>query len=421
MTIIKRKLLKPLISHLKAKEISLITGPRQAGKTTLMNLLREHLSRDGKDTIYLNLDSEPDSKHFLSQQDLINKIKLELGSRKGYVFIDEIQRKEDAGIFLKGIYDLGLPYKFIVSGSGSLELKEKIHESLAGRKRIFELNTLSFEELVAFRTDYCYENKLSDFFDIEKERVFNILAEYLNFGGYPRIAFEDTQEEKIRIIDEIFRSYLERDISFLLQVEKTESFRSLIKIMASQIGQMVNYSELSSTIGIAQQTVKNYLWYAEKTFILQRLSPYFKNTRKEISKSPIYYFNDIGLRNYSLGLFGRPLNSNDLGPLFENFIYNILKEKYEFSAASLHYWRTKDKAEVDFVVELGKSILPIEVKYKKMKQPEVKRSLRSFIERYNPKKAYLINLTLDETLNIGKTELRIIPFWRLLLQDSPVL
>ena len=133
---IERTIYNDLEKHLDKKEISLITGPRQSGKTTLMDLLRKELIKRGESTLYLNLDIEWDRVHFESQTALVKKLELEFGNKKGYVFIDEIQRKEDAGLFFKGIYDLKLQHKFIVSGSGSLELKEKIHESLAGRKRL---------------------------------------------------------------------------------------------------------------------------------------------------------------------------------------------------------------------------------------------------------------------------------------------
>jgi uncharacterized protein len=420
MKLIKRSLLEDLISHLPAKEISLIVGPRQAGKTTLMNMLKDYLEKKGSSSLFLSLDSEADRHYFSSQQILINKIKLELGSKIGYVFIDEIQRKEDAGIFLKGIYDMNLPYKFIVSGSGSLELREKIHESLAGRKRIFELNTISFKEFMNFRTDYCYEDRLNEFFEVETDKLENLLTEYLNFGGYPKVVLEGRLDEKIRIIDEIFNSYMEKDISYLLQLEKTESFKFLIKILASQIGGMVNYSELSSTIGIALQTIKKYLWYAEKTFIVSRISPYFTNIRKEISKSPVFYFYDLGLRNYSLGLIGRPLTPNDMGPIFENFIYNLSAEQIMHTPMKLHYWRTKDKAEVDFVIEYAKELLPIEVKYGKIKRIEVHRPLRNFIEKYQPKKAIVINLNMQESLMINNTKVVIMPFWKFLLDKTPL-
>src|SRR3989338_6683147 len=152
--LIKRDIFRDLLEHLEKKEISLLVGPRQVGKTTLMNLLKKHLDKNGKRTLFLSLEFEAEKKYFTSKNELLAKLKLEFGNDRGYVFIDEIQRKEDAGLFLKGIYDYELPHKFIVSGSGSLELKEKIHESLAGRKRVFELKTLSFEEFVNFKTKY---------------------------------------------------------------------------------------------------------------------------------------------------------------------------------------------------------------------------------------------------------------------------
>jgi predicted AAA+ superfamily ATPase len=413
MPIIKRKIFEELKNHLTSKEISLIVGPRQVGKTTLMLMLKEHLEKEGKKTLFLNLDVEHDKQFFVSQSALIRKINLELGNERGYVFIDEIQRKENAGIFLKGIYDLNLPHKFIVSGSGSLELKEKIHESLVGRKRIFELTPVSFEELVNFKTDYLYENKLSDFFEIEKEKTENFLKEYLNFGGYPRVVLEEKLSEKIKIIDEIYHSYLEKDISNLLKVERVDAFTSLIKILASQIGRLLNYSEISSTLGISIQTLKNYLWYAEKTFIIQRITPYFKNVRKEITKSPTVYFYDLGLRNYALGFFGKVEFSPDLGFLFQNFILNILKEKIRFSNANIHFWRTKDKAEVDFVIDLGKEVLPVEAKYKKLKEPQIERSTKSFIEKYQPKQAWVINLNLDEEIKLNKTKVKFLSFHKM--------
>ena len=122
--IIKRSILKDLIDHLSNREISLIVGPRQAGKTTVMNLLREGLENRHESVVYFNLDLESDWQFFSSQEKLLETLRLRFGGSKVFVFIDEIQRKENAGLFLKGIYDLGTPYKFIVSGSGSLELKE---------------------------------------------------------------------------------------------------------------------------------------------------------------------------------------------------------------------------------------------------------------------------------------------------------
>ncbi|MFH1777878.1 MAG: ATP-binding protein [Candidatus Omnitrophota bacterium] len=417
MAIIKRDLLKDVKDHLLKKEISLIIGPRQAGKTTLMFLLQQYLTKQGRKSLFLNLDNEADKNHFISQNGLIKKIVLELGKKKGYVFIDEIQRKENAGIFLKGIYDLNLPYKFIVSGSGSLELKEKIHETLVGRKRIFALNTISFNEFVNFKTNYHYEDKLTDFFTIEQEKSENLLKEYLNFGGYPRVILEDTVEEKRRNIDEIYRSYIEKDISYLLKVERVDAFTNLIKILAGQTGQIVNFNKIAQAIGISIQTLKNYFWYGEKTFVVQRVTPYFRNIKKEIIKSPVVYFSDLGLRNYSLGLFGNISAANEAGSAFENLIFTILTEKIRFQGASLHFWRTKDKAEVDFVINYGKSVVPIEVRYQRFVQPEITRSLRSFLEKYYPKNAFVITIDYAKSLRIENTNVHFIPYWQIILKN----
>ena len=415
---IKRKLFSELINHLPQKEMSLIIGPRQAGKTTLMEMLKERLDTSGERTLFLNLDIEWDRPHFESQAALLKKLELELGRQRGYVFVDEIQRKDDAGLFLKGLFDLKLPYKFILSGSGSLELKQKIHESLVGRKRVFELSTVTFEEFINHRTDYRYEENLVEFLAIETNRAQQLLFEYMQFGGYPRVVMAAEQREKLRLIDEIYRSVLEKDIVYLLKLDKPDVFSALIKVLAGQVGQLMNYSEMASTLNVSFSTVKKYLWYAQKIFLVELIAPYARNVRKEISKSPKPYFGDLGFRNYSLGLFGRLESPFEGGFIFENLIFLLLRQKLRFKPARLHYWRTKDKAEVDFVIEAGKRLIPVEVKYKRLKQDKVPASLRRFIDKYKPEQAYIINLGLSKTLKIDKTTLFFLPFHELLRQTA---
>jgi predicted AAA+ superfamily ATPase len=410
---IRRKLFNEVKNHLKAKEISLIVGPRQAGKTTLMTEIMAFLEKKGEKTLFLNLDYENDKKFFSSQEDLIKKLDLELGGKKGFVFIDEIQKKENAGLFLKGIYDLNLPYKFIISGSGSLELKEKIHESLAGRKRLFELGTVSFKEFVDFKTDYKYSEKLDDFFNVEKETALRLLEEFLNFGGYPRIVLEKEFSEKNKLINEIFRSYTEKDISYFLGINQIEAFNLLIKVLANQTGQIIQYSDLAQKCGISVQTLKNYLWYAEKTFSIRIITPYFKNKNKEITKSPSVYFYDNGMRNFALGLFGILDQIDQKSFVFQNLVANRLFEKNQNTSNTIHFWRTIDKAEVDFVVNQASSILPVEVKYSNFKKPQVTRSFRSFLEKYSPKEAWVVNLNLEEEIEIGATRVKFIPYYRI--------
>ncbi len=416
--LIKRQIFEALKTHLDKKEISLIVGPRQAGKTTLMFLLRDHVQSLDKRTITFNLDIEADRQFFDSQENLLRKIALELGSDGGYVFIDEIQRKENAGLFLKGLYDMNLPYKFIVSGSGSLELKEKIHESLAGRKRIFELGTLNFIEFANYRTAYKYEQSLSEFLALEKRKAQSLLEEYLGFGGYPRVVLEDSANEKRKLIAELYQSYLERDIVHLLGVQKTERFTALTRLMASQIGQLATVSEIANTLSINIATVNNYLWYLEKTFLLHKVTPYFRNVRKELTKTPVFYFYDLGLRNYALGSFGAiPLSPSESGFLFQNFIFLLLRERMADTPNQLHHWRTTDKAEVDFVVDKNTEAVPVEVKYRSLSAPETTRSFQSFVSAYHPVKGYIVHLGDALQKQINSTHVQLVNWSQLLFEE----
>lgn len=401
--LVKRTILTDIREHLDKPEISLIVGPRQAGKTTIMVHLKDELVNRGEKVLFLNLDLESDRQYFVSQNALINKITLTFGNKKGFVFIDEIQRKEDAGIFLKGIYDLGLPHKFIISGSGSIELKEKIHESLAGRKRMFAVNPISLLEFIRYKTDYQYEEREDLFFSVEAKLANELLEEYLNFGGYPRVILSKTLDEKQYIIDEIFRSYIDRDIAHFLHVEKIDAFSKMIRLLANSIGQMSNYTTIGNTVGIAAATLQNYLWYAEHTFSIRRIVPYFRTAEKEISKSPTFYFYDIGLRNYATGMFGRIHQPTDASFVFENLICSIISDIHISRGGEVHFWRTKDKADVDFVVDFGSSILPIEVKYKTLEKPQIEKSLRNFIERYHPIRAIVVNRSLRDRMQVGST------------------
>ncbi len=414
---IKRTLFEGLASHLSAKEITLLVGPRQAGKTTLLSALLSRLEGEGSRCFFFNLDYQPDFQLFENQQKLVEYLALASGRQRAYVFIDEIQRKENAGLFLKGIYDLGLPYKFIVSGSGSLELKEKIHESLAGRKRIFELSTLSFEEFADYRTRYQFSGKLSQFLALHPEKAETLLLEYLNFGGYPRVVLEQSAREKVLVLQEIYQSYLEKDIQLLLQLEKSQAFVTMMRLLAVRIGQQLDYSALSRDAGLSFSTLKNYLWYAEKTFVLSLITPFFRNKEKEIAKAPQAYYRDLGLRNIALETAGRISSLKDTGFLFQNFVYSLLRQKLSDTLHSIHYWRTKGQAEVDFVVDKALNQLPVEIKASRLKQPEVSRSLRSFLIKYRPPEAWVVNRALSASVIIENTEVRFIPWHQLLAKE----
>lgn len=382
-----------------------------------MEILQGELEASGEKTLFLSLDFDRDRAHFASQEILLKKIELETGGGPCFVFLDEIQRRENAGLFLKGMQDLGLPYKIIASGSGGVDLKAKIKESMLGRKRVYEVYPLSLREFVDFRTGYRYSDRLPDFFSLEKSRSEDLLLEYLNYGGYPRLVLETEAREKLRVMDEIYQGYITRDIAYLLNVGKIDAYGQLIKTLADQAGKILNYSELAATLGISVPTVKNYCWYAEETYILRCITPFFRNVRSEISKSPSVYFSDLGFRNHALGSLGRVQRPDDLGFAFQNLVYLILREKLRWSGASIHFWRTKSKAEIDFVIDTGGSVLPVEAKYKEPARPSPPRALEGFAKKYRPARCLVVNRSLTAAARLRDTEVRFLTIWDLLLEE----
>jgi len=151
-----------------------------------------------------------------------------------------------------------------------------------GSKRIIELSTVSFMEFINYRTAYKYENRLDDFFKVENEKVKVLLNEYFRFGGYPRIIIADSIKEKKKEMDEIYQSYIEKDISYLLNIQKTEKISSPVKLLSAKIGRIINYSEISNILCLSVETVKKYLWYLEKTFIIKRITPFYKMQEKRL-------------------------------------------------------------------------------------------------------------------------------------------
>ena len=410
---IRRNILIDLLNHLPAPEITVITGPRQVGKTTLMQQMAGHLAGKGLLVIFLHLDNEADALVMATQASLLNLIGTPSVNGKTYVFIDEIQLKENAGLFMKGLYDMDLPVKFILSGSGSMELRASIQESMAGRKRMFEVMPVSFFEFADFRTGYNHSAYLDSFLMNDLPGALALLNEYLNFGGYPRVIMASSLHEKMDVINEIYQSYMTRDIDTLLKGHGPEVYGRMMCLLAAQTGGMINLSMLSNETRAALPTIQKYLWFAERTFFLKMIPPLHGNKIKEITKSPVVYFVDHGMRNFAIRMFGNIHNHRDHGFVFQNLVCTLLLDTLQRHIYDLHFWRTTNKAEVDFVIERYENPLPVEVKYSSLKKPEITRSLRSFIDHYHPTDGWVINLTYSGELVIDNTTVHFIPFFRL--------
>ena len=410
MEFIPRKIVFEIKKHLKEKEISLLLGPRQAGKTTILNYLKTELDRNGEKTLYLSLDNFEDRRLFTTQNELLKKLELVFGEAFGYVFIDEIQRLENAGLFLKGLYDMNASYKFLVTGSGSLELKANVIENMTGRKKIFRVLPLSFSEFVSHRTGF-KEDKIHSFFDVEKEEGARLFNEYSIYGGYPRVVLSKEKEQKIAMLSEIYTSYIDKDVKALIGIEKDVAYRELIRYLSGTIGNIINRAEIARTIGITEKTVMQYLDVLEKTSVTSIVRPYYRNITKELTKSPKVYFFDSGLRNFAVQNFQDFAVRDDKGKLFENLVFIRLCELG--LPFPIKFWRTQSGAEVDFIIEQKEGIVPIEVK-SAASVASVSRGLMSFIKKYHPSRAYIYTPFFRNDIVRDGAQISCIPFHALM-------
>jgi len=360
----EREILSTLLQNMENELILGLIGSRQVGKSSLLYLLIEHLlSRKTapEDIFYFNLDDLKLHELFSSLPDFIQFVGKD-GNKK-YILIDEIQRLSSPGLFLKEIFDLKHNFKIIYTGSSQLEIKAKVKEHLVGRARVFGINRLSFREYINFSRPVT--NK-------------EALTHALIYGTYPAVAKETMAIDKKLRINDIFQSYVRKDLVDFLKIEKTEEFNKLLILLAYQAGNLLNISTLSNSLGIPRQDVKKYINILESTFICKRIYPFHKNYKKEIIKTPKLYFLDTGLRNFILDNFNNPDIRNDTGTLFENFVLAELLANDHYMLKRINYWRTTNQTEIDFIVRSENQTEAIEVKWKGRTIPKAFKTLTTF-------------------------------------------
>jgi len=220
--------------------------------------------------------------------------------------------------------------------------------------------------------------ELAIFFETFHSKLELSMGEFLAFGGYPEVITTQGVEEKKIILQSIIKTNIDKDIINQLNVKNVTGFNNLIKILTGQIGQLVNGHELSNTANISINTLKKYLEILVGTYIIDLVTPYYKNIRSEISKMPKVYVLDIGIRNYLLRSFEIGLSGQD-GGTTENFVYNTLLSQY--SKERVHFYRTSGGAEIDFVIEdKNNKLMLCEVKYRnKVNVPAI---MKNFKKRY---------------------------------------
>lgn len=354
--------------HLYDDYIIIVTGSRQSGKTTLLKHYFNKLSAKKNPCFFINLE-DIDYLSLLNEspKNIFNFVKLQ-SDKKIYLFIDEIQYLHNPTNFLKFLYDeYKEKIKLIVSGSSAFYIDSKFKDSLAGRKRICPLTTLTLNEFLRFKnaddlSDKFQKLTLNNFsienFNIIEKRNYEIfLNEYIVYGGYPRVVVTNDNNEKIEVISELANSYVKKD-ALESNITYTDKFFKLFRILSSRIGQLLNKNELSNLLNLSSTAIDNYLTIMLKSFHIYFLPPFYSNMTKELKKMNKIYFMDLGLRNYFFRNFKLPFERNDIGHLYENFIFLELLNRSKFE--DIRFWRTQNGNEVDFIAE---NRYAFEVKY----------------------------------------------------------
>jgi len=360
---IPRKIHLDIKDHLKRKEYTIITGPRQSGKTSLIQALYNELKSEGQTVSYLTfedmdilsaINSHPEEIFSFSIRPEKPLMTENSKDQRIFLFIDEVQYAANPSNFLKYLYDTYREnLKIVATGSSAFYIDEKFSDSLAGRKRLFELKTLDFEEWLVFKgfSGLLAELKLiktrEQYISPVHKEIIDKFNEYLIFGGYPEVVLENSYEEKIKLLKDLKNSFLKRDIDES-GISNPDKFYKMLVLLAGQSGNLVNRNELANTISVDNKTIDKYLYVLQNCFHIGLVKPFYSNLRKELTKMPKVYFKDTGMRNVALNRFFDFKLREDQGALLENYVYNRLLGIYDSDA--VYFWRTADKNEIDFVV-----------------------------------------------------------------------
>jgi uncharacterized protein len=382
----------------KYNPIVVLTGARQVGKTTLMEMFMQN-----NHCLWLNGQNPETSMLFDNFSTLERYLKLNLNNEmEGWLAIDEFQYIDRVSLFLKLLADQYKGLKILCSGSSSLNILQEVDESLAGRIRLIPVYSLNFSEYVTFIDPELAAKykQCSSGDDINTlfPKVPVLLNEYLTFGGLPKVTLADDAHEKEELLNDIYQTYLLKDVRQFVRNQDFVPFNKLLRILASGIGNLLNINELSNLVRLSHKQCEEYISLLEQMFIIHLVKPFSQNKRKEISKMSKIYFCDIGLRNIIYNSFNDIHIRTDNGRIFENYVYLQLLQYYK--QGQILFYRTKDGSEIDFILsDITDQIIPLEVKFKDFNKPLRIRAMTEFGKALPFEKGYIINLNL-----IGSSE-----------------
>jgi len=332
-----------LEAHLPKKQVTVITGMRRVGKTTAIQYLLNKIGHQNK--VYLDLE-RIEYRHLFNQSSYadIERGLVQLGinfAAPAVIALDEIQLVKNIHSVIKSLYD-SYNIKFIVSGSSSFYIKNHFSESLAGRKKIFEMWPLSFREFLQFKDSYqppLELEKNKHFLRTYYELYSGLYEEFIRYGGFPEVVLADSNADREDYLSDIINSYIELDIKLLSDFEMTDSLYKLMLLLAGRAGSKLDYSKLANIIGLNRHKIKAYISLLEHTYFIRLVKPFSKGIDKELTSQPKIYFSDTG----TLNKLQKGLSS---GHVFENAIANQLA-----SLGQLNYFETSKSKEIDFILD----------------------------------------------------------------------
>ncbi|MCF6313057.1 MAG: ATP-binding protein [Verrucomicrobiales bacterium] len=353
---IARLLEQELLTQLGEFPVVTVLGPRQAGKTTLVRNSLPDYSYVSLEDIDVRQMAEEDPRGFLAQY-------------QAPVIFDEIQRVPQLLSYLQGVVDDNNSCgQFVLTGSHQLELQQAVTQTLAGRTGILHLLPLSIAEL----------QQADIRFDTFEEQVF--------YGFLPRIY--DQKQRPYTAYGSYYQTYVERDVRQMIQLKDATIFEKFIKLLAGRVGQVINFNSLANDTGIDAKTVKHWLSILEASFIVFKLTPYFKNFGKRVIKSPKYYFTDTGLLCYLLDIEKPAQVTRDplVGNLFENLVVlEALKARFnQGKPANLYFFRDSNAREIDLLYKTGPDLIGIEIKSSATYHSRFKKNLEAFSNNVTP-------------------------------------
>jgi uncharacterized protein len=351
----QRRIWKKLATEIHTDEVVVITGPRQVGKTTTLKWLLDKIPSQNK--LYFDLENLIDRELFETKNyEVLLQAFQNRGlslSEKIYIGLDEIQLLENLPSVVKYLYDHH-QIKFFLTGSSSYYIKNRFSESMAGRKVIYEMFPLSFQEFIDFR-GFAYSTESEEFFhfiefsDPAYQQLKDYYQEYIEFGGLPKVVLTTDEDRKRQLLEEIFSSYINIDVQALADFKSTTDLRKVIKLLAARVGSRLNVSEIASITGLTRVTVDNYIQFLEQTYLIRTIPAFSRSTDVQTRLQRKPYFIDTGIANVNADLSS--------GSKFENTICHQLT----FWDGSLSYFDDRD-GEIDFIVNNKGKLGAFEVK-----------------------------------------------------------